>query len=223
MPTRIIFTFVRHGETRENREGLLCGHLDAPLNALGRRQAAAVGVALQKVPFVYAFASDLSRAVDTANAILAYHQTIPLVVEPRIREKSFGEAEGAPFSTKNRPGSETPTELRKRTLGWWKETVAILINENPTDEEQTIHVLVVSHGGFIRALIQNLIDDTEFNFVTTLNGGKLTGMSNTGVNIVEARGVYDARLISYNNHAHLAGVQVDEEGMNGIDESTGEK
>ena len=66
MPLRLVFKLVRHGETKENRQKVLCGHLDAQLNALGRRQAAAAGVSLQNTQFTYAFASDLSRAVNVS-------------------------------------------------------------------------------------------------------------------------------------------------------------
>jgi broad specificity phosphatase PhoE len=68
---RLIFTFVRHGQTQDNRNGILAGHTDTPLNSLGKRQAAAVALSptLKETPFAYAFGSDLSRAVEVSFVI----------------------------------------------------------------------------------------------------------------------------------------------------------
>lgn len=53
---------VRHGETDDNRRGIIQGHLDTPLNAAGVRQARLAADALADVPFDAAYTSDLSRA-----------------------------------------------------------------------------------------------------------------------------------------------------------------
>ncbi len=52
-----------------NRERILQGQSDFPLNELGRRQAAAAGRALAELRFDSAVASDLSRAYETAKVI----------------------------------------------------------------------------------------------------------------------------------------------------------
>ena len=54
---------VRHGETEENRKGIVQGQLDTKLNAAGVQQAKCVARALKDVPFVVALSSDLERAV----------------------------------------------------------------------------------------------------------------------------------------------------------------
>ena len=54
---------VRHGETQENRDGIIQGQQDTFLNAIGVEQARMVGEALKDVKFGIAFSSDLSRAV----------------------------------------------------------------------------------------------------------------------------------------------------------------
>lgn len=53
---------VRHGETEENRQGIMQGQLDTPLNAAGLRQAELAADALEDVPFGAAYSSDLQRA-----------------------------------------------------------------------------------------------------------------------------------------------------------------
>jgi probable phosphoglycerate mutase len=62
MSIRATIVFVRHGETRENREKIIQGQMDSQLNELGRRQAGAVAASLGDVPFTHALSSDLSRA-----------------------------------------------------------------------------------------------------------------------------------------------------------------
>ena len=62
MPTAKIY-FVRHGETDENRQGLIQGQLDTELNAIGLEQSEAVAKELQSVPFDEGFSSDLKRAM----------------------------------------------------------------------------------------------------------------------------------------------------------------
>ena len=59
---RVRVYIVRHGETAENRSGILQGQLDTDLNAQGYDQAKLVGDALEDVPFTFALTSDLKRA-----------------------------------------------------------------------------------------------------------------------------------------------------------------
>ena len=53
---------VRHGETNENRQGIMQGQLNTKLNAAGIEQAQLAANALERVPFQKAFSSDLDRA-----------------------------------------------------------------------------------------------------------------------------------------------------------------
>ena len=62
MPVAVVY-IVRHGETEENRTGVMQGQLDTPLNEVGVEQAELTASALDNVRFVRAFSSDLSRAI----------------------------------------------------------------------------------------------------------------------------------------------------------------
>ena len=53
---------VRHGETDANRQGIIQGQMDTPLNNRGMHQAKIVGEALRSIPFDIAYSSDLTRA-----------------------------------------------------------------------------------------------------------------------------------------------------------------
>lgn len=96
---------VRHGETDENRTGIIQGQLDTQLNAAGVQQAHLVAEALKDVPFAMAFSSDLGRAVkvgglvvlktrrgswrclQTAEAIMTHHPDVPLTRQSSLRER----------------------------------------------------------------------------------------------------------------------------------------
>lgn len=84
---------IRHGETDWNTERRLQGHLDIALNAEGVRQAQALGQALRVEPLDAIFASDLSRARQTAEAIAA-GRSMPVQIEPGLRERCYGAFEG---------------------------------------------------------------------------------------------------------------------------------
>lgn len=89
---------VRHGETDWNRELRFQGQIDVPLNAVGQAQAERVAARLSDEPGVHAvLASDLQRAVQTANAIRTQGaQEVAGNVQQFIglREQNFGVVDG---------------------------------------------------------------------------------------------------------------------------------
>nr|XP_019948065.1 PREDICTED: fructose-2,6-bisphosphatase TIGAR B-like isoform X1 [Paralichthys olivaceus] len=93
-------TLVRHGETQYNREKLLQGQgVDTSLSETGVLQGEAAGKYLKEISFNNVFASNLQRAVQTAELIMrhnAHCSGTEMVLEPLLRERSFGVAEGRP-------------------------------------------------------------------------------------------------------------------------------
>jgi probable phosphoglycerate mutase len=57
---------VRHGETHENRAGIIQGQLDTKLNDAGIMQAEMLGEAMKGVKFAKAWTSDLGRASEVS-------------------------------------------------------------------------------------------------------------------------------------------------------------
>lgn len=94
-PTRVIA--VRHGETAWNVDTRIQGQLDIELNDTGLWQAGRVGQALQDEQITAIYASDLSRAWQTAQAI-ARPRGIEVAAEPGLRERAFGHFEGRTFA-----------------------------------------------------------------------------------------------------------------------------
>jgi len=105
---------VRHGATANNLEARYTGQSDAPLSALGERQAAAVAARLAAVPLDLIVTSDLRRARATAAAIAA-SRSCPVREDADLREVSMGEWEGA---THAELAARDPEAL----AGWLRDT-----------------------------------------------------------------------------------------------------
>lgn len=92
MPTTQLI-LIRHGETAWNAIRRLQGHIDISLNDAGQRQAEALASALAGTRLDAIIASDLQRAVQTAQA-LAAGRTILVQQDAGLRERCFGRFEG---------------------------------------------------------------------------------------------------------------------------------
>ena len=93
--TRLIA--VRHGETAWNVDTRIQGQIDIGLNATGLWQAQRAGQALADEDIGVIYASDLSRAWQTAEEIARPHG-LAVQPEPRLRERAFGHLEGMSFA-----------------------------------------------------------------------------------------------------------------------------
>ena len=157
-PTRIIA--IRHGETDWNVDTRIQGHLDISLSDMGRRQAQRLAKALGDEPITAIYASDLSRAWDTAQYLGKVHG-IEVVKEKGLRERGFGDFEGKTFAEiemllpeqsllwrKRDPdfspiGGESLVTLRNRVV----EAAARLAAQHPGEL-----VALVGHGGVLDVL-----------------------------------------------------------------------
>ena len=82
----------RHGETRENVQRILQGHLPGHLSATGRHQAEELGEKLRKIEANHIICSDLQRCIDTAH--IALGDDADLIIEPLLRERDWGKLTG---------------------------------------------------------------------------------------------------------------------------------
>lgn len=109
--TRILA--VRHGETAWNADGRIQGHMDIPLNNNGRWQARQLAAALAEEAIDVIYASDLSRALETAQAV-AQQQDRAVDVEPLLRERHFGIFQGRVFEDIEQEMPEQAKRWRQR-------------------------------------------------------------------------------------------------------------
>ena len=177
-----VVLLARHGETDWNAERRFQGHADRPLNARGRAQAEALAERLACAPLAAVYASDLARARETAE-IVARRHGLPVVTRPDLKEVDVGSWSGltteeartrhpeafSRWRDEGQPGwadGETYEEMRARALRAVLEIGAGHAGET---------VLVVAHGGTIRALLATALgmDVHEYRHVHPAepNGG----------------------------------------------------
>jgi broad specificity phosphatase PhoE len=156
------FILVRHGETDWNRDGRWQGQADAPLNERGREQARTVAEELAGEPVDAVYASDLSRARETAEIIAARLDSHAVMLDPRLREVHVGGWSGLtmPEIEERYPeefvrwragdpahdfaGGESYAAMGERVV----EALAEIASRHPDG-----NVLVVLHGGSIRGAL----------------------------------------------------------------------
>lgn len=157
-PTRIIA--IRHGETDWNAQGRIQGHQDVALNDTGLRQARQVAQGLRQEAVQRIYSSDLQRALQTAQAI-AQTTGAPLVADPRLRERSFGEYEGLRFVQVQTEAPEHARRWRERdphytpeggeNLTALRQRIAATVDELAARHTGQLIVLV-AHGGVMDVL-----------------------------------------------------------------------
>ena len=84
-----VLFLVRHGETVDNARQIMQGQTQGCLNEKGREQARVVAERLAAEPVDAIVASDLQRAIQTAEIIAVPHG-LPVVTTPLLRERDWG-------------------------------------------------------------------------------------------------------------------------------------
>jgi len=93
---------------------------------------------------------------------------------------------------------ESPEAVKERAMTWWNETIV---------GTTASCVLIVSHGAWIRLLVQGLLGDKAIHAALGVQVGRCL---NTGVSIVEIpRERGRGKLLQYGNVVHLREADVD--------------
>ena len=211
MPSTTL-VFARHGETADNRRLVFQGQSGKALNALGRAQAKRLAERMRHHPPDAIVASDLERARETATIVGEAVGLTP-ELDPELREvdvgnwtgKSHEEVQGlypdewsawASGIDVRRGGGETYGELSERI-----ERVAVRVATKYAGRR----VLLVSHGGAIKAYVAKLLG------VSADGMRALAGVGNCGLTAIERDlRTGKSRLHAWNDTAHLEGLVVDE-------------
>lgn len=192
---------VRHGLTIWNHELRYQGHSDIPLAEEGLQQAEKVAKRLANEQIGAVYASDLGRAVQTAQTIAERHG-LPVNLLPALREVNFGLWEGKSYQeltqeyTKDLknlfdrpadimiPQGETFQQVKERASAAIRELIA----KHPGET-----IIAVSHGGTIRAILCAVMG-------LDLNKLWCIKQDNTAVNVLEF--YKDKALVSLVNDTH---------------------
>jgi len=155
---------IRHGETAWNAERRLQGHIDIELNDTGMRQAELLAQALRGEPLDAIFASDLTRARQTA-APLAAALGLPVAIERNLRERCYGAFEGLRYTDIGTHYPEAYAAMQARQLDFRYPAganVAETLNEFSARSVGAVmrllrsasypKVAIVTHGGVLDCL-----------------------------------------------------------------------
>ena len=200
-----ILIFVRHGESEGNQSNRFNGSINVPLTDRGRKQAQRTAEYLDKYKIDKIYASDLSRAKDTAQ-IIANRTHLQIVYDKDLREINGGDFEGCPYEDLQKlypneynmwlndlgncvcPNGESTRGLLER----FHKKVKAIIMENV---DKTI--LIATHATPIRALStvwynKDITQIRDFDFV-----------KNASVTVVDYTDVQHPVVLEYGNAEHL--------------------
>lgn len=162
---------VRHGETAWNRQHRFQGQAGPPLSRAGLIQARHLAARLARWPVVGVYCSDLVRARQTALALAAPHG-LPVRVDPRWRELSFGDWEGLTWSEiAARDGAAVQAwrrdpERRSPPGGESLQALRARIGPAVADLPAAGVYLVVTHGGPLRLFLGRKLPPAGWAVVT---------------------------------------------------------
>jgi probable phosphoglycerate mutase len=160
LPPSARVTLVRHGQSTWNERSLIQGQNDeAVLTERGRREALSVAQSLRSLGFARVITSDLRRTRETA-AIIANVLELPLSSDSRLRERCFGSLEGQPLSLLDPQSSGISDGVlvdpdARPVSGESFRDVVVRVGsflDETVDSLDDSGILVVTHGGTIRAL-----------------------------------------------------------------------
>lgn len=155
----------RHGQTAWNRENIVCGVTDLPLDETGMEQARETARKLKDTPIDRVIVSPLLRARQTA-ALICEGRDLPVMIDPRIKEQNYGVYEGASrfdegFLNNKKsfairyPGGESQMSTAARVYAFLED----IAQKYPEES-----VLLVCHGGICRIIESYFHDMTNEAF-----------------------------------------------------------
>lgn len=153
----ITLYIVRHGETKENLQRILQGHMPGNLTEKGKEQVRKAAELLSKngTKFTRIVSSDLKRALDSAQ-IIADKLNLPIIPMEILRERDWGKFTGMPIADamdKYRVDGKWvfPEGTTETEDGIYERASKALEELHKLFADETI--IVVTHGQFARNLI----------------------------------------------------------------------
>ncbi|MBR1865172.1 MAG: histidine phosphatase family protein [Lachnospiraceae bacterium] len=154
---------MRHGKTEWNDKHKLQGRTDIPLSDTGRAMAEHAGREYKDIHFDVCYCSPLVRAKETAEIVLK-DRNIPIILDERLIEMSFGVCEGIENSFENpdcpirvlfhEPEKYTTPVEGAESLEELYARVGEFIREIITPQlKQGKDILIVGHGAMNSSMI----------------------------------------------------------------------
>jgi len=171
---------VRHGLSEANEKMIFQGQIDYHLSGEGKRQAEFLGryFVFKEIKFDRAVTSHLSRAKETAQIILGCQDNPPAIeIENNFQEIDIGSLQGlnreevkVKFPEYYKRGPDQWLDFSEYGGESWADICKRIDDSMPryapykdllTDKK----LLIVAHGGILRAMIRHLIA-ADYNFMS---------------------------------------------------------
>ncbi|QBQ04591.1 histidine phosphatase family protein [Sporosarcina pasteurii] len=156
--------FIRHGITEWNKEGRIQGSIDIPLCEEGIQMSKDLSKRLGFKKWHAIYTSPMRRAKMTATIIASELQLTHVIEDSRIREIHEGKFEGTTEEERIKKwgkswstlalGTENEIDVIARGISFIEAIKKNYPNEN---------VLVITHGSFIKKMLQRLVPYDEFD------------------------------------------------------------
>lgn len=158
----------RHGQTNWNKQNILLGSTDKPLNEVGKSQAFQLKTNLKNIHFGHIISSDLKRTVETAKIVS--NNSPNIILNSNLRERYYGDLEGTTPKNINRFW-DVKSNINENSVEPIKDFLTRIFNEldtiikNYSDKE---NILIISHYGVVMAIdayFNNKFDYCFDNFI----------------------------------------------------------
>lgn len=202
--------FIRHGESESNVDDIY-RDAAASLTERGQMQATLAAQQMAHIELSELFASDFSRAIDTADAVAKatglstkQHKMFGEWREPTIL---FGKHKKDPEARK------VMTQIRTASSADYQYSDEERFDELTTrvreaitflEEHDAQNICVVTHGGFLRVLLGNLLLGDFFTGESFMQSFKKVSIHNTGITHVIYNPEHGWKVVSFNDHHHLS-------------------
>ncbi|HON52813.1 MAG TPA: histidine phosphatase family protein [Bacteroidales bacterium] len=159
-------SLIRHGQTDWNAVGKLQGREDIPLNDFGREQAKKLAHYFSLQQWDCIVTSPLQRAFETARIISNSLQNIQIHTNALLVERCWGQASGLTYEQRKEtfpdgiiPQQEEFEPLQQRAMQAMNDIIR---------QHEGKHVIVVSHGALINAVLHAVSHGEFGSFKTRL-------------------------------------------------------
>ncbi len=187
---------LRHAEC--SGDGFCGGGNDPDLTEEGKTQAQSISAALEVIRPGFIFCSPMKRCRQTIAPYLRKYPAQNLIVHDSLREVDFGDWEGATAENVQKrdpqglnswfrnpidespPGGENLLELHERVIAYWKKVVMAECSDT---------VLVVSHGGPIRAILSEIAGagpEGHWRFLVERGSFCCLSIFDDGISVIES-------------------------------------
>ena len=139
------FYFLRHGESINNKNGLVNGWTDCALTIKGLQQAKKAAQVLKNYKIERIVTSDLIRAIETAKEVAKMHEKLKVETFKGLRERNWGEYENK--SRETLPNLFINPSQGESWIEYYQRVENTLSNINLNE-----NVLIVGHAGTMRVL-----------------------------------------------------------------------